>query len=51
MAVNNQNQKPQTFEIEKPYVIVCEGNDDRLFLSCYLHFFLKLRPKSERMFR
>lgn len=23
MAVNNQNQKPQTSEIEKPYVIVC----------------------------
>lgn len=51
MAVNNQNPKPQTFEIEKPYVIVCEGNDDLLFLGCYLHFLDKTELIEEKKFK
>ena len=51
MAVNNPNPKPQTFEIEKPYVIICEGNDDLFFLSCYLHFLDKSELIDEKKFK
>jgi hypothetical protein len=51
MAFNNQNLKPQTFEIEKPYVIVCEGNDDMLFIECYLHFLDKSKLIDEKKFK
>ena len=32
------NNSPQTFDPKKPYVIVCEGDDDKLFLRAYLKF-------------
>jgi hypothetical protein len=51
MAFNNQNLKPQTFEIEKPYVIVCEGDDDMLFLICYLNFLDKSKLIDEKKFK
>ncbi len=51
MAGANQNFKPQTFEIAKPYVIVCEGNDDMHFLGYYLHFLDKSKLIDEQKFK
>ena len=32
------NNYPQSFDPQKPYVIVCEGDDDKIFLQEYLKF-------------
>lgn len=51
MAVNNQQPDPQKFEIEKPYVIVCEGEDDLSFLLEYLKYLDKNKFIDKNLFK
>ena len=51
MAVNNRNLETQKFEIEKPYVIVCEGKDDFAFLGEYLNYLDKLQLINKNLFK
>ena len=50
MAILNQQSKPQIFEIQKPYVIICEGNDDSLFLNEYLRYLDKYKIINQNTF-
>ena len=51
MTVNNRNLETQKFEIEKPYVIVCEGKDDFAFLGEYLNYLDKLKLIDKNFFK
>lgn len=51
MALNYQQFKPQDFEIQKPFVIVCEGKDDFGFLDEYLKYLDKLQLIEKNFFK
>ncbi len=51
MEVNNRKLETQKFEIEKPYVIVCEGKDDFGFLNEYLNYLGKLNFIDKNSFK
>ena len=51
MALNNQQPDPQEFEIKKPYVIVCEGEDDLFFLLEYLNYLDKNKFIDKNLFK
>lgn len=35
---NNQQNKTNEYDMDKPYVIICEGVDDKLFIEAYLKY-------------
>ena len=35
---NNQQDNANEYDINKPYVIICEGVDDKLFIEAYLNY-------------
>lgn len=51
MVVNNYQFKPQNFEIQKPYVIICEGEDDLFFLYEYLNYLYNAQLIDKNIFK
>ena len=51
MATNNRKLETQKFEIEKPYVIVCEGDDDLFFLLEYLNYLNEAQFIDKNLFK
>lgn len=51
MEKNNQQPEQQKFEIDKPYVIVCEGKDDCYFLKAYLSYLDKNKIINQNLFK
>lgn len=51
MADNNEQFDPQEFDIQRPYVIVCEGKDDCYFLKAYLNYLDKNKIINKNLFK